>query len=391
MKRGMRVAAGKVKVDRTDERILLKESVAAFVERTGGPTRARALRDSLVSIDRAIWHEMAELGWLAVTLPEQYGGLGLSPAEMAVITEELGGSLAPEPITEAITLAAGLLSKVGGPVANEILPRVASGDLIPALAWQEINGSYDPAAIMTTVETHANGEAKLCGVKTFVPHADTADGFIVTAMSEQGPVLYWVPANSLGVDISLYSLADGSKVGRVAFNQVNLKESQRISSGNDSVRVLTEAIDEATVMACVSLVGLMSKVLDMTLEYMKVRVQFGKPIGTFQALQHRAVDLYIQRELSKAALSDAIRSLDNADDASARCAVSRAKARCSDAALEICRESIQLHGAIAYTDEYDIGLFLNRALVLSAWLGNSSYHRRRYAIAGKQLSQGAAS
>lgn len=393
MKRGMRVAsAAKRKGDRTDERRMLKESVEAFVERTGGATRARLIRDSSASIDKAVWREMAELGWLAVALPEQYGGLGLSLAEMAVISEELGGALAPEPITETTTLAAGLLSHLGGTVAEELLPRVATGDLIPALAWQELNGSYAPTAIATTAETQANGDVKLFGVKTFIPHADNADGFIVTARNEQGPVLYWVPANTQGVEIRLHPLADGSNVGQVTFRQVVLTESQRIGSGKEAMRALIDAIDEATVMASVSLVGLMTRVLDLTLEYMKVRVQFGKPIGTFQALQHRAVDLYIQRELAKAAVADAIGSLDDGVDPSIRyCAISRAKARCSDAALDICRESIQLHGAIAYTDEYDIGLYLNRALVLSAWLGNSSYHRNRYAAISKHSSQGAAS
>ncbi len=388
----MRVTTGKVKVDRTDERRLLRDSVAAFVERTGGASRARALRDRSSCFDRSVWREMAELGWFAVTLPDQYGGLGLSFTELAVITEVLGGSVAPEPIIEAVTLAGGVLCHAGGRIAEDLLPKVTTGDLIPLLAWQEPDGSYKPDLIRTTAKLNSRGPAKLQGIKSFLRHADVADGFIVTARSEQGPVLYWVPVDSPGVDLSFHPLADGSKIGRIAFNQVEVTDEQLICAGNNALHTLTVAIDEATVMASVSLVGLMSKTLDMTLGYMKMRVQFGKPIGSFQALQHRAVDLYIQRELSKAAVADALVALDDETDSAARHgAVSRAKARCSDAALGICREAIQLHGAIAYTDEYDLGLYLNRALVLAAWLGNSAYHRHRYAMLGRTSFRGVAS
>ncbi len=378
-------------VDRTDERRLLQESVASFVGRTGGASRARALRGCSPSFDRSLWREMADLGWLGVTVPELYGGLGLSLSEMAVIAEELGGALAPEPVIEAVTLAGGVLCHAGGRVAEEVLPKVVAGDLIPALSWQEPNGSFDPESVGTSAQTNPQGGTILQGIKAFVPHADAADGFVVTARNEQGVVLYWVLADSRGVDISFHPLANGSKVGRVAFHQVEVNDAQMMGSGKDAVRALSIAMDEAAVMASSALVGLMGKVLDMTLEYLKMRVQFGKPIGSFQALQHRAVDLYIQKELSKAVLGEALVALGDGTESSARCgAASRVKARCSDAALLICREGVQMHGAIGFSDEYDLGLYLNHALVLSAWLGNSAYHRHRYATIGKCSSRGAA-
>lgn len=379
-------------VDRTDERRLLKESVEAFVERTGGASRARALRGASPSFDRSIWREMADLGWLGVTLPERYGGLGLSLAEMAVIAEELGGALAPEPVMEAITLAGGVLCHVGGKVAEELLPRVAAGDLIPALAWQESDGSFDPNSAATSVRKETGGGTRLNGTKAFVPHADAADGFIVTARNEEGLVLYWIPADSRGVEIGFQPLADGSKAGRVVFRQVEVNDEHRLGAGDVAVRGVTAAIDEATVMASSALVGLMTKVFDMTLEYLKMRVQFGKPIGSFQALKHRTVDLFIQKELSKAVLGETLVAWCGGTASPARCGVaSRAKARCSSAALLICCEAVQMHGAIGFSDEYDLGLYLNRALVLCAWLGNATYHRQRYASIAKYSSQGAAS
>ena len=378
-------------VDRTDERRLLKESVGVFVERTGGASRTRALRGRSPSFDRSLWREMADLGWLGVTVPESYGGLGLSLSELSVIVEGLGGALAPEPVVEAVTLAGGVLCHAGGKVAEEVLPKVVAGDLIPALAWQEPDGSFDPESVATSAQATPKGGTRLQGIKAFVPHADAADGFVVTARNGQGLVLYWVPAGSRGVDVSFHPLANGSKVGRVAFHQVEVGDDQRIASGKDAVRALRVAMDDAAVMASSALVGLMGKVLEMTLEYLKIRVQFGKPIGSFQALQHRAVDLYIQKELSKAVLGEALAALgDGTDSPARRGAASRAKARCSDAALLICREGVQMHGAIGFSDEYDLGLYLNQALVLSAWLGNSSYHRHRYATIGKHSSQGAA-
>ncbi len=378
-------------VDRDDERRLLKDSVRAFVERTGGASRARALRRCSPGFDRSVWREFADLGWLAVTLPEAYGGLNLSLAEMAIIAEGLGGAVAPEPVIEAVSLAAGVLSHAGGPLAEAILPQVIAGTLIPALAWQESTGSYSPDAVATKVQTDSQGGLSLHGVKAFVPYAEASDGFVVSATDACGLVLFWVPASAAGVTLTHHRLATGASVGRVTFDHVPVTEDNRVASADTAARALGLAIEEATVLASAALVGLMSRVLDITVEYLKVRVQFGRPIGSFQALQHRAVDLYIQRELSNAALADAIKELSaNGNSSSAHGAVSRAKARCSDAALLICREAVQMHGAIGFTDEYDLGLYLNRALVYSAWLGNSDHHRRRYATYWKDRAQGVA-
>jgi len=173
-------------------------------------------------------------------------------------------------------------------------------------------------------------------------------------------------------------------MGTLRLADVIVPRAHVIAGDEAAQRALERAFDETLVMAGAELSGVMRRALDMSLDYMKTRVQFGKPIGSFQALAHRAVDLYIQRELSAAVLDDATALLDADPDPQQRAAIaSRVKARCSDAGLRVTREAIQIHGAIGFTDEYDIGLYLKRAMVLSAWLGNGALHRRRYA---QQLS-----
>ena len=172
-----------------------------------------------------------------------------------------------------------------------------------------------------------------------------------------------------------------SRSARLNFAAVATSADSRVASAATARAALQLAVDHATLAASAELLGLMECALEMTLDYLRTRVQFGKPIGSYQALQHRAVDLYIQKELTRATLGAAVAAVEDPACAAERrtAAASSAKARASQAALAICKEALQMHGAIGYTDEYDLGLYLNRALVLSAWLGNASAHRSRYA------------
>ena len=183
-----------------------------------------------------------------------------------------------------------------------------------------------------------------------------------------------------GIALELEVLADGRQFGTLKLDDVVVPRERVVATGDIARNALERALDHATAIASAELYGVMSRALDMSVDYMKTRTQFGRPIGSFQALQHRAVDLYIQRELASAVLEQGLRELDRAPPSHVRAATaSRMKARCSDAALRITREAIQIHGAIGFTDEYDAGLYLKRALVLAAWLGNGATHRRRYA------------
>jgi alkylation response protein AidB-like acyl-CoA dehydrogenase len=359
---------------------LLKNSVTDFVTRGTDIARVRALRGNPQEYDRALWRQMGELGWLGVAIPEIYGGMGLGLAETAIVAEGLARALIPEPFTACAVLAATALAGADNEaLKRDMLPAIASGTLVPALAWQEQPGVLDAVHIKVRAMPFEGGY-RLSGTKRYVSGAAGADVYVVAARSDAGVVLACLDRAAPGVATDLEPLADGRHFGTIELDDVVVPRERVAATGAAANAALTRAIDHATAIASAELYGVMSRALEMSLDYMKTRVQFGRPIGSFQALQHRAVDLYIQQQLASAVLSEGLRELDEAPAPERRSAlVSRMKARCSDAGVRIGREAIQIHGAIGFTDEYDAGLYLKRALVLAAWLGNATQHRRRYA------------
>lgn len=364
----------------TEHRALLRASVADYVARGTDLARVRRLRGTSTEYERAAWQKMAELGWLGILVPERYGGLGLGLAEMAIVARGLARALVPEPLAATAVLAATALTAAENePLKREQLPRLAAGEVLPALAWQEQAGELDPAAIETRA-TPFEGGFKVNGVKRFIAGAAQADAFLVSARAAGGVVLLWLPRDAAGAQLELEPLADGRSFGTLRLDDALVPRSGVAASGSAALEALGRAFDHGCAIAGAELAGVMERSLEMSLEYLKTRVQFGKPIGSFQALQHRAVDLHIHQELASAVLEEALGVLDRGPAAPARAAAaSRVKARCADAAARITREAIQLHGAIGFTDEFDAGLYLKRALVLTAWLGSASWHRRRYA------------
>ena len=338
------------------ERLRMIRDSAASVEQPGKSLRRiRDLRFTEPGFDRAVWSEMAGMGWIGLRLPEDRGGFAMGVAEACVISEVMGGALTPEPL-DAVAMAAAML-----PAAA--LPPVLSGDLIVIPAWQERAGALGPSMGGVTL---ANG--RLHGTKLFVASAAGADSFLVTIPG--GSAL--VSADAPGLSISLDRTQDGGHFGTLTFDGA---PAQIVESDG------ADALEVATLTTAAALLGLMERAFSMTLDYMRTRQQFGKLIGSFQALQHRAADLRIQIALTRASVDDAASVLDEAASSpdQRRAAVSRAKARASDAGLLVTRTCIQLHGGIGYTDDADIGLFLRRAMVLSSLYGNAAAHRTRYA------------
>ncbi len=359
---------------------MLRDSVADFVARGTDIARVRRLRDTPGEYDREVWNKMAELGWLGILVPEQYGGMGLGLGEAAIVAEGLGRALAPEPFSAAAVLAAEAV--IGGDneaLKEDLLPKIVSGEVLPALAWQERAGELDVAAIETRAVPFEGGY-RLNGTKRFVAAAAGANGYLVTGETPQGVALFWIERDTPSAVLTLESLADGRHFGTLELSDATVPRERIVGSAAVARAALECALDRAAVVVSAELYGVMSRALEMSLDYMQTRVQFGRPIGSFQALQHRAVDLYIQQQLASAVLEDVIRALDQELEPRTRAALaSRVKARCSDAAARITRQAIQLHGAIGFTDEYDAGLYLKRAMVLGAWLGSAAWHRRRYA------------
>lgn len=363
-----------------EHRLLLADSVADFATRGTDIARVRKLRGTSGEYDRAVWKKMAELGWLGILVPESHGGLGLGLTEMAIVARGLARALVPEPLTATAVLAAtALAAGENEALQREELPRLVSGACLSTLAWQEDAGALDAAAARTRAVPFEGG-FKLNGVKRFIPGAAQADAFLVSAQSDNGLALLWLPRDTAGARIEFEFLADGRSFGTLGLRDALVPRGRVVAAGAAAQEALARAFDHGSAIVGAELAGVMERALEMTLDYLKTRVQFGKPIGAFQALQHRAVDLHIHKELANAVLDEALAQLDRGPDAAARAALaSRVKARCSDAALKITRETIQLHGAIGFTDEYDAGLYLKRALTLAAWLGHPTWHRRRYA------------
>ena len=333
------------------ERIRMIRDSAGAIATSGDLKRVRALRYREPAFDRAVWRQMCELGWVALRIPEAAGGSGLGMREYCALAEECGAGLLPEPLVPC-SLAARVLK-------GAELERLIAGDTIIIPAWQERANSLALAGDTTF------RDGRLSGRKVFVPMAAGADAFLVSA--EGGLGLVARDAVSLTIDRT----QDGGHHGTITFDN---------ASAEPVAGDLAEAVEEATLATAAYLLGVMERAFAMTLTYLKTRQQFGKPIGSFQALAHRAADLKIQVALTRASVEAAAVTLDTSSVAAIRrAAVSRAKARASDAAMRVTREAIQLHGGIGYTDEYDVGLYLRKAMVLANLFGSAALHRARYA------------
>jgi alkylation response protein AidB-like acyl-CoA dehydrogenase len=342
--------------ERAESLRLIRESAAAVAPRGGELKRIRALRYQDPGFDPAVWREMGELGWIGLRVPEAMGGAGLGMAELCALAEELGLGLVPEPLIPG-GVAAALLAGCGDP--SGLLPRLLSGEALALVAWQE--GADG-------LEAPGTPDAP----RPFIPMASGAEFFLVPVREGAGLALHEVPA--AGQDLVIQRTQDGGNFGTL---RPDLSHSRRLAG--DVEEKLARALDEAALATAAYLLGVMEQAFGMTLDYLKTRQQFGRPIGSFQVLQHRAVDLRIQISLTRAGVEAAAAKLDaGAAGAQRQAAVSQAKARASEAALLVTRQAIQLHGAIGYTDEYDIGLHLRKAMTLANQFGTAGLHRRRF-------------
>lgn len=372
----MQVEAGREPLD--EVQTMLRDSVRAFVARHPGAKRLRAIRDGKADAADDVWPAIAESGWLGITTPETLGGLGLGLAELCAVAEELAAGLAPETFV-ADSLAIAVLARGDNAgLAAERLPALLDGSARLALAWQEAPNTLDPRDIETVASPTADG-VTLKGAKRLIPGAATADAFLVTAEAPSGLGLYWVDARQPGVSLTLHTTVDGVALGTLTLTDVAVAVGHRVSP--DAVALLIRALDEARIAASAALFGLVRQALTVTVDYTRTREQFGKPIGSFQSLQHRMVDLWMQQEITRNILARSLSVFAATDDPAARAAAaSAAKAQASRAAMLVARQGIQLHGGVGYADEYDIGLFLKRAIVLSGWLGTATLHRQRYVL-----------
>jgi alkylation response protein AidB-like acyl-CoA dehydrogenase len=342
--------------DRQESIRMIRDSAAAVAPPGGDLTRIRGLRFQDPGFDRAVFRQIGELGWIGLRVPEAAGGAGLGLSEMGALAEALGAGLVPEPLIPA-TLSAALLAAAGD---TRHLPGLLAGERVVLTAWQEQ---------ADTLEVWGTADAP----RKFIPQAAGADLFLVPVSEGGGRLaLYALPA--AGAELAIERTQDGGNFGTL---HPDLSKAERIA--DDIGAALAGALDEAALVTAAYLLGGMERAFAMTLDYLKTRQQFGKIIGTFQALQHRAADVTMQIALTRASVEAAAATLDaGAAGDARRAAVSRAKARAAESAMRVTRECIQLHGGIGYTDQYDVGLFLRKTMVLANQYGSAALHRRRF-------------
>ena len=359
--------------------VMLGDSAADFCRRSLPVTRLRALRAASPAFDRALWRAMCELGWAGILAPEASGGLGLGAAAVGVVCRQLGRVLAPEPMLETGVGAVAMLSACASPAAEGLLTTVVSGETLLVCALAEDAEFASRAATGLTARVQDDGLV-LKGELADLPLAADVDGYLLPVALEGELALIYCPRDSAGLALESRALADGTCAATLRCREVVVTSSALLARGAVARNALHAARELSRLAASSYLVGLAEQIFEITIDYLRTRQQFGKPIGSFQALQHRAVDLYIQQALAAAVVDEALREYDAASDDSGRArAASRAKYRANEAALLIVRQAVQLHGGIGYTDECDVGLYLNRALVLAARYGNTSFHSRRLA------------
>ncbi len=363
---------------------LLRDSAAGFLAAEHSFARLRGLRDAPGGLDRRVLGKMAELGWMGLGLPETLGGAGLPLGAAAVLAEAFGAALLPEPFVLAGVMPSALVAAMPpGPAASTLAARINGGGVVAPAFAEQLNEA-NPANPSATVTLRGN-RLVLDGRKLFVLAA--ADVFLVSACLEGQTVLAAVPAGVPGLTLAGQRMTDNGVAATLRLENIPLEAEAILLRGDPADRAIRRALAAGTVATSAQLAGLSAAAMDLTLSYMGAREQFGQKIGSFQALQHRAVDLRLQIELAGAGWRNAVRLYEAAPDAPAtEAAISAAKARCSDTALLVGRACIQLHGAIGYTEDADIGLFMKAAMRLASSFGNGSAHRRRFFTLQRSLA-----
>ncbi|HVK69459.1 MAG TPA: acyl-CoA dehydrogenase family protein [Polyangium sp.] len=370
--------------DLTPDQKLLESTVASFVKKESPVTRFRALREDPVGFSKSFWKTMAELGWIGLAFPESAGGLGGSFVDVAILLEQFGVGLVPEPFVASVLLAGTAILRAGSAEQHEAyLAPLIAGDTTLALAWAERGGRYDPTWVETTA-TKKGDAYVLQGEKIFVQNGHAADVIVVSARTAgaagdtDGISFFVLPRETEGLRVTPVNTMDGQKAAMITFAGVVVPAANRLGPEGAAAPVLDEIMDLGAAAACAEGLGLMRASLAMSVDYLKTREQFGVKIGTFQALQHRAVDMFIRTELAKSTSILASVKVADPDPAERRFAVSAAKVELAICGRYVSQQALQLHGGIGITDEHDIGLYFKRMHVLNALFGDEEYHLARF-------------
>ncbi|MBV1907158.1 MAG: acyl-CoA/acyl-ACP dehydrogenase [Pseudomonadales bacterium] len=365
-----------------EEQNMLRDAAREFCSKTSPVTAFRKIRDdeNADGFDRAIWKQMTDLGWTGILIPEQYGGADFGFQGMGVVMEECGRTLVASPLMSTAILGASALNICGSESQkSDLLKKIAAGKLLLALAIEE-SAHHAPFKISTSAVKDGDNGYLLSGEKQFVLDGHVADKLIVTAStgSDTGISMFIVDAKAKGLSVERTSMVDSRNAANISLKDV---PAELLGLEGGAAEALDSVLDIGRAILAAEMLGGAREAFDQTLAYLKEREQFGVVIGTFQALKHRAAEMFSEVELSQSAVMGALSALDEqSDDAPAL--VSLAKSRLCDTLRLVTNEAVQMFGGIGMTDEHDIGLYMKRARVCEHTFGNAAFHRDRYGVLG---------
>ena len=372
----------------SEEQTMLRDMAKQFFSEQVPVTNLRQLLDdgSEDGFDRDVWKQIVELGFAGILIPEEMGGTGFGPMGIGIVMQEAGRTLAASPLYSTAVLGAGMIMAAGSEnQKKELLPQIATGELLLALAIDETN-HHNPTNIAMAATRDGN-DFVLSGEKKFVIDGHIADKLIVAARTSgeagdpKGISAFLIDANTPGVTITRTHMVDTRNAANISFDGVKVQSDALLGSADGAYPELENVLDMGRVCLSAEMLGGIETVFDTTLTYLKERKQFDAIIGTFQALQHRAAEMFCEVEICQSVVLDALSALEERRNDIPR-AASLAKARLSDASRLITNEGVQMHGGIGMTDAVDVGLFLKRARVQAQMLGDANFHRSRYADLG---------
>ncbi len=376
----------------SDEQRLLRESAERFVSETYTADHRRRIANDPLGFSAAIWKQFAELGWLALPIPEAYGGLGGGAIEIGILMEAFGRGLVSEPYLSTAVIGASLISECATEAQKQaLLPKVADGSLYLAMAHSERQARFDLADIRTTARKTPGGW-RLDGQKTAVLDGSAAGQIIVSARVDDGSgkggklSLFLVPQGARGLTLRDYARLGGGRACNLELGGVELAADALIGDGSDALPAIEAVVDRAMAALGAEAVGIMQTLLDQTLEYTRIRKQFGRPLSANQVIRHRLADMAMQCDEARSmALRAALMA--NAEHVARSRAASGAKAKIGKCARFVAEQSVQLHGAMGVTEELDIGSYFKRLLAFDTLFGGSAHHYRRHAALGGRAVQ----
>jgi len=366
-----------------EEQVMLKTSARDFLEKECPKKLVREMMEDEKGYSPELWRKMAELGWQGLAFPEEYGGVGSSFLDLAVLLEEMGRALVPGPFVPTVLTGRAILAAGTEEQKQEFLPKIASGEMIMTLALTEPSGGIEASDITVRAEG-AGDNFTISGTKLFVPDAHVADYMLCVARTKDGPdkedgiTLFLVDAKTDGIKVEVLKTMTGAKLCEVVFDNVAVPQKNLLGELDKGWPVVKRVIQEATVAECAWMSGGARWMLETCIDYAKERIQFGRPIGSFQAIQHKCADMAVGVEGATSLVYYAAWAISE-NDPGATLATHVAKAWCSDVYKQAAFDGIQIHGGIGFTWDHDMHLYLKRAKAAEVAYGDANYHREKVA------------